>query len=114
MNIFTKNKAKRILITGNCGYVGTNLTEKLLDIGHQIIGLDTMWYGNHLVNNSNLQQINGDVRDIDNINIGEIDAVIHLANIANDPSVELNQNLSWEIKAVGLLFLDKIYINQIG
>lgn len=100
MNIFTKNKAKRILITGNCGYVGTNLTEKLLDIGHQIIGLDTMWYGNHLEKNFNLQQINRDVRDIDNINIGEVEAVVHLANIANDPSVELNQNLSWEVNVL--------------
>jgi nucleoside-diphosphate-sugar epimerase len=88
------------LITGNCGYVGHNLTEKLLDMGHQIIGLDAMWYGNYLKKNSNLQQINGDIRDIDNINISEIDTVIHLANIANDPSVELNQNLSWEINVL--------------
>lgn len=100
MNIFTKNKIKKILITGNCGYVGHNLTEKLLDMGHQIIGLDAMWYGNYLKKNSNLQQINGDIRDIDNINISEIDTVIHLANIANDPSVELNQNLSWEINVL--------------
>lgn len=100
MNIFTKNKIKKILITGNCGYVGHNLTEKLLDMGHQIIGLDTMWYGNYLKKNSNLQQINGDIRDIDNINISEVDTVIHLANIANDPSVELNQNLSWEINVL--------------
>lgn len=97
--MFIKNK-KKILITGNCGYVGHNLTERLLNIGHKIIGLDVMWYGNNLEKHSNLQQIKGDIRSIDDYNIDDLDTVIHLANIANDPSVELNQTLSWEVNVL--------------
>ena len=29
-----------------------------------------------------------------------IDAIIHLANIANDPAVELNPTLSWEVNVL--------------
>ena len=29
-------------------------------------------------------------------------AIVHLANIANDPSVELNQNLSWEVNVLSI------------
>ena len=29
-----------------------------------------------------------------------VDAIIHLANIANDPAVELNPTLSWEVNVL--------------
>jgi nucleoside-diphosphate-sugar epimerase len=41
-----------------------------------------------------------DVRDVDSIPLKGADAVIHLANIANDPGVELNPTLSWEVNVL--------------
>ena len=41
-----------------------------------------------------------DVRDTDKIPMKDVDAVIHLANIANDPAVELNPTLSWEVNVL--------------
>jgi nucleoside-diphosphate-sugar epimerase len=38
----------KIFITGGCGYVGTVLTESLLKDGHDLIVLDTQWFGNFL------------------------------------------------------------------
>ena len=41
-----------------------------------------------------------DIRDIQSINLKNIECVIHLANIANDPGVELNPLLSWEVNVL--------------
>ena len=90
----------KIFITGGCGYVGTVLTEELLKDNHQITVLDTQWFGNFLEPNSNLKIIKGNVQDLSDINLKGFDSVIHLANIANDPGVELNQTLSWEVNAL--------------
>jgi len=90
----------KIFITGGCGYVGTVLTEELLKDNHQITVLDTQWFGNFLEPNSNLKIIKGNVQDLSDINLKGFDSVIHLASIANDPGVELNQTLSWEVNAL--------------
>ena len=89
-----------ILITGGCGYVGTVLTETLLKDGHKITVIDTQWFGNHLKEHPNLINIKGDIRNIESINLEKIDTILHLANIANDPAVELNPTLSWEVNVL--------------
>jgi nucleoside-diphosphate-sugar epimerase len=90
----------KLLITGGCGFVGTVLTETLLNDGHQVTVFDTQWFGNHLQDHPNLTNIKGDVRDIDSIPLKGMDAVLHLANIANDPAVELHPSLSWEVNVL--------------
>jgi len=89
-----------ILITGGCGYVGTVLTKTLLKDGHNITVIDTQWFGNHLNEHPKLINIKGDIRNIDSINLKDIDTILHLANIANDPAVELNPTLSWEVNVL--------------
>ena len=90
----------KILVTGGCGYKGSILIPKLLEAGHEIISYDTEWFGNYLTKHKNLKSIKGDVRDIDKIPLKDIDTIIHLANIANDPAVDLNPNLSWEVNVL--------------
>ena len=90
----------KILITGGCGYVGSVLTESLLEANHEIIVIDNQWFGNYLKPNINLINIKADIRDIDLIPMKDIDVVIHLANIANDPAVDLNPTLSWEVNVL--------------
>lgn len=90
----------KIIVTGGCGYTGTVLTEKLISQGHRVIVVDTQWFGNHLKTNKNLKIIKKDIRDISENVFEKIDAVVHLANIANDPSVELNPNLSWDVNVL--------------
>ena len=90
----------KILVTGGCGYKGSYLIPLLLEEGHQIISIDTQWFGNYLPNHKNLQNLKVDIRDIDKINMNGVDTIIHLANIANDPAVELNPTLSWEVNVL--------------
>jgi len=95
----------KILLTGGCGYIGTNLTNELLDKGHQVTVLDIMWFGNYLSSHKNLTVIQADIRDIDKIPMDDVDTIIHLANIANDPTGDLNSKLTWEVNALASKFL---------
>jgi nucleoside-diphosphate-sugar epimerase len=89
-----------ILITGGCGFVGTQLTAELLQDGYQITVVDTQWFGNHLKLHPKLTVLKQDTRDVDRIPLKNVDVVIHLANIANDPGVEMNPTLSWEVNVL--------------
>ena len=90
----------KILITGGCGYVGTVLTQQLLMDGHQVTVVDSQWFGNHLTPHPNLAVHKQDIRDVDAIPLEGVEALLHLANIANDPGVELNPTLSWEVNVL--------------
>ena len=94
-----------ILITGGCGYTGTVLTNYLSKLGNKIIIIDTQWFGNKIRKSKNVRIIKDDIRNISKIKIPKIDSVVHLANIANDPSVDLNQTLSWEVNCLATLEL---------
>ena len=90
-------KFKKILVTGGAGYVGTMLTENLLNKGYKVDIYDTFYFGkDHLPNDNNLRLIDGDIRNTGLFAsaCNNIDVVIHLACISNDPSFELNENLS--------------------
>jgi len=90
----------KILVTGGCGYTGSVLTHELLRRGHHITVVDTQWFGNHLSDHPNLLVVQEDVRDTPRIPLDGIETIIHLANIANDPGVELNPTLSWEVNVL--------------
>ncbi len=90
----------KILVTGGCGYKGSLLIPELLNDGHEVINIDTQWFGNYLEENPNLINIKKDVRELSSKNFENIDSVIHLANIANDPAVILNPTLSWEVNVL--------------
>jgi nucleoside-diphosphate-sugar epimerase len=90
----------KILVTGGCGYKGSVLIPLLLADGHEVISVDTQWFGNHLQQHTNLTNLKLDIRETDAIPLEGVEAVIHLANIANDPAVELNPTLSWEVNVL--------------
>ena len=96
----------KVLVTGACGYKGTVLIPKLLDGGHKVVALDTMWFGNFLPKESpNLKLLKQDVRDVSQINLEGVDAIIHLASIANDPCGDLDPKLTWEVSALATMQL---------
>ena len=90
-----------ILILGGLGYTGTVLTQSLLLDGHKVTVVDNQWFGDHLkIRNKNLKKYKIDIRDYDKIPFNKVDKVVHLANIANDPSVDLNPSLSWDVNVL--------------
>lgn len=95
----------RVFVTGACGYKGTVLVPKLLAAGHEVVAFDIMWFGNFLTPAPGLTVIEGDVRDIDSIDLTGIDAIIHLSSVANDPCSDLDPKLTWEVSCLATMQL---------
>ena len=51
----------KILVTGGCGYTGTRLVQSLLAKGHEVIVIDTQWFGNYLKEARSLKVIKQDI-----------------------------------------------------
>lgn len=102
-NIFAingTNSIKRVLITGGAGYVGIILTKKLLERGYKVRVLDQLIYGKEslkeVITHTNFSLEVGVVEDkyIVEKCLKDVDAVIHLAGLSNDPSCELDAKLT--------------------
>lgn len=89
----------RIMITGACGYVGSCLAEALARAGYDLVLVDICWFGNHLDETFKVRC--KDFRELSDRDFDGVEVVIHLANIANDPSVDLDQTLAWELNCLG-------------
>jgi nucleoside-diphosphate-sugar epimerase len=88
---------KRIFVPGGAGYVGSVLVPALLAQGYEVSVLDLMLYGDDtLAPHPRLSVQRGDVRDGEAVRraVEGCDGTIHLACISNDPSVELDPELS--------------------
>jgi nucleoside-diphosphate-sugar epimerase len=91
---------KKILVTGGAGYKGCVLVPKLLNAGYEVVVYDLMLFGmDGLPAHANLRVVCGDIRDssLFGATVKGCDGVIHMACISNDPSFELDPNLSRSI-----------------
>ena len=95
-----------ILVTGGAGYIGSHVCESLIKNKKKVFIVDNLSSGSKkLINKKAIfYKINIlDTKKIKNLIIKKkIDSIIHLANIANDPGVELNPLLSWDVNVLGL------------
>jgi UDP-glucose 4-epimerase len=88
----TKLPKNRALVTGCAGFIGSHVTDLLLENNYLVLGLDNLSTGTpqNLREHPNFQFINGDVRDFSLLNmLGGVDYVFHLAALARiQPSIE--------------------------
>ncbi len=99
------------MVTGNEGYIGRVLTEKLLAKGYEVIGLDLGIFRDARfipTETKPTKQIYKDVRDIGLNDLDNIDAVIHLAGLSNDPVGYLNPQLTHQINFEASVALAKL------
>ncbi len=102
---------KKILVTGGCGFIGTKLIPSLLARNYKVISIDTQYFGNYLPKNKNLSNIKMNVKDLKSHHLNNVDCVIHLAAISNDPAALLDAQITWEtnvLNTYNLLELCKI------
>lgn len=82
---------KRILVTGSLGYLGSVLTPYLVEAGYDCIGYDTGFFKDSLLYPPPpTPTVFRDARDITENDLKNIDVVIHLAGISNDPMGKLD------------------------
>jgi len=93
----------KILVTGSEGYIGSVLTEKLMARGHQVQGLDTGYYSEVcLYPVGQLSRLlRKDVREVVTNDLEGFDAVVHLAELSNDPLGQHNPETTYEINHLG-------------
>jgi len=94
----------KILVTGTDGYIGVLLASILQNRGHSVIGLDTGYYRSGLLYGEEekpLPMIRKDIRHITEQDLIGYDAVVHLAELSNDPLGQLNPKVTFEINHLG-------------
>jgi UDP-glucose 4-epimerase len=77
----------KVLITGGAGFIGSHLTDRLLEVGAEVRILDDLSTGKreNLPDHDALEFIEGDIRDTEMVSrcLKGVDAVVHLAAIAS-------------------------------
>ncbi|HWY30221.1 MAG TPA: NAD(P)-dependent oxidoreductase, partial [Candidatus Acidoferrum sp.] len=91
--------AKRILITGHNGYIGSVMAPHLAAAGHDVVGMDTGLFGECCLvpDLGMIGTIKKDIRDLTARDLEGFNAVIHLAASSNDPIGNLNDGWTEDI-----------------
>jgi nucleoside-diphosphate-sugar epimerase len=90
----------RILLTGHHGYIGSVCAPLFTDAGHEVVGLDTVFYRGcdlAFVSSASPAALALDVRDVRPHDLVGFDAVVHLAALSNDPIGDFSPELTREI-----------------
>ena len=103
-------KIVKIFVTGSCGYVGSVLTNMLIDQNYDVTGCDVGYYPQNLTLEKHSKEIllQKDIRNITKEDLIGYDAVLHLAALSNDPLGEINSSLTNEINFKATIRLAKL------
>lgn len=93
----------RVLVTGAGGYIGTVLSEMLIERGFEVFALDTYYFGEDRLPKSVMPDhiIKADIRSVGRSIFGKVEAVIDLAALSNDPVGELNPLSTYSTNHLG-------------
>lgn len=88
-----------ILVTGDRGFVGSVLTSYLTkQPSYCVIGLDTDWFTDCLLGSTwQWPHITADIRDVGPEVFDNVDAIVHLAALSNDPVGDIDPDLTMRI-----------------
>ena len=98
-----------IVVTGGAGYIGSALVPHLLNAGHRVTVIDRLYFGDvslkgaRQTHAAELRIVRADVRRVDPRTFEGAEALVDLAGISNDPSCELDPELTRSINLEGSL-----------
>ena len=102
---------KKILVTGDRGYIGSALIPLLLNRGYNVIGIDADFFKNSIPSDylsPKYKKITKDIRKVEKNDLDGIDAVIHLSALSNDPMGDIDEDLTSEINFKSTIRLAEI------
>jgi len=98
---------RRVLITGNNGYIGSVMAPWLRSHDYDVLGFDTEYFAlcTFVADRAEIPTLRKDLRDVTASDLAGFDAVIHLAALSNDPLGSLNKSWTWDINHEGTVRL---------
>jgi len=95
----------KILVTGGAGYIGSVLISDLISKNHSVKCLDRFFFGDEYLSqkqfDGKLELIKNDIRWFDPKILSDVDAVMDLGSLSNDPVGELDPEKTFEINHRG-------------
>lgn len=101
----------KVIVTGSDGYIGTVLAGVLMAAGHEVVGIDTGFYREGWLFGGPRrvpETLVADIRDLTADDLEGFDAVVHMAELSNDPLGELQPDITYAINHGGSLHLAAI------
>jgi len=83
----------KILVAGGAGYIGTRLCNDLANEGHNVVAVDTFWFGDYL--NNKVTKIKANLMDLTEDKLSDFDAVVFMAGLSNDPMADFSPRLNF-------------------
>lgn len=103
-----KSGKARVLLTGADGYIGCIMSTRLMERGYQVDGLDTGFYQAGWLYHDGRDRPGVVCRDVRRITVDDLagyDAVVHLAELSNDPLCEFDEASTYDVNYQGSLTL---------
>ena len=98
----------RVLVTGTEGYLGCLLVPELIADGHEVVGLDTGYYKAGWLYNGiseTAHTVDRDLRDVSTVDLRGFDAIVHMAELSNDPIGDLIGDVTYDVNHLGSVHL---------
>jgi nucleoside-diphosphate-sugar epimerase len=101
----------KVLVTGTEGYLGCLLASTLLQDGHDVVGVDTGYYKAGWLYSGLARTpytLATDIRRLSADDLRGVDAVVHMAELSNDPLGELIKDVTFEVNHAGSVRLAQL------
>jgi nucleoside-diphosphate-sugar epimerase len=101
----------RIFVTGTEGYLGSLLAPELVRRGHEVIGLDIGFYKDRMLYRDGATTpltLAKDLRQVEESDLKGVDAIVHMAELSNDPAGQLAPTITYEINHQGSVRLAEL------
>jgi nucleoside-diphosphate-sugar epimerase len=98
----------KVLVTGTEGYLGSLLAPILMQQGHEVLAVDTGFYKVGWLYNGTEQTpktLNKDIRHVTLEDLQGVEAIVHMAELSNDPTGQLSPDITYNINHHGSVHL---------
>ncbi|GAB4382594.1 MAG: SDR family oxidoreductase [Elainellaceae cyanobacterium] len=101
----------KVFVTGTEGYLGSLFAPLLMERGHEVIAVDTGFYKVGWLYNgtqTTAKTLNKDIRHITVEDLEGVDAIVHMAELSNDPTGQLSPTITYDINHKGSVRLAEL------